>query len=166
MKDLEAPFVVCQPHTLKTHMNGPEAPFLEATRTFRQGLVVPYGVYGADEQSTAQTASADDDFDLATIEEYAPTAARLIKGLSPEESIALLESRIENIKPYQDLPVVGVFVKNKIKEYELRLDALKRQAMVERIKRSLTLATWGIGLTGVAGFSLWMWNKYKQTKEQ
>ena len=165
MRDLEPPFVLSQPHTLKTNMNGPEAPFLEATRTVRQGLVVPYGVYGSDDTMT-QAPSPDDDFDLATIEEYAPTAARLIKGLSPEESIALLESRIENIRPYQDLPVVGVFVKNKIKEYELRLDALKRQANIERIKRLLTLATWGIGLTGVAGFSLWMWNKYNQTKEQ
>lgn len=165
LKELEVPFLRSMPHTFTKNPASIEAPFLVPSSNVRQGLIIPYGVYGSpDEEPKEPTPSVDDDFDLAAIEEYAPTAARLIKGLSPEESIALLQSRISNLEPYKNTPVVGFWVKNKINEYELRLEALKRQARIEQFKSLLTLATWGTALVGATGFALFMFRKYKQTK--
>jgi len=129
-------------------------PFLipSEPQVIRQGMMIG-NYYGQ--------ASPDDplpqDFDLSAIEEYAPTVATLIQGLSPDESIAVLEARIENLTPYKDVPGVGIFVTAQLNKYEHRLVALKREAQYDRFRKYLLLAGVAFGVIALAGLARKQW---------
>ncbi len=156
MKELEVPFLVPYPQSFV------KAGEYGASSNSRNGTIVTMGAYGADETQQAEQSQVPDDTTLASIEEYAPTVARLISGLSPEESLALLQSRVATLERYQDLPLIGFYVRNKIQEYKTRIQALERQAKIARAKQLLELGTWGVGIIGVAGFSILMYKKVFQ----
>ena len=104
-----------------------EPPFLIPS----EAQVRPVGLhigrfYGQAEPSEETPPSKD--ATLAQIEEYAPTVAKLIAGLSPEESAAVLKVRIETLGQYKNIPLLGVYAQSKIREYKAQLTELEVQA--------------------------------------
>ena len=98
----------------------------------------------------------------AVAEEFAPTIARLVAGMSPIEQYAQLEARIKvmNHSPWRNVPVVGSFLTSRLAEYKARLIALEEEMEdyreAQRKKQlALTLGIVGAGtlilygLTGV-----------------
>ncbi len=86
----------------------------------------------------------------AIAEEFAPTIAKLVSGMSPVEQYAQLEARIKviNTSAWRNVPVVGTFLTGRLEEYKARLIALEEEMEDYReIKRKKQLA-WTIGVIG------------------
>ena len=88
----------------------------------------------------------------AMIEQFAPTVAQLIAGLSPEEQEQVLNAKIKNLSRYTGLPVVGLLAQGKILEYSAQLKAVKKMAEAERQKRTIVMV--GLAMAGLAAASM------------
>ena len=106
------------------------------------------------------------DATLAQIEQYAPTVAKLIAGLSPEESLAVLKVRTTNLEQYKDIPIIGLYAKNKIKEYKAQIKELETQAEQARFQRIITTAGYVVALFAVGGVAFYYFSSgYRQLRE-
>ena len=92
---------------------------------------------------------------LGLVQEYAPTVAQLIKGLTPQEQQAVLTVKIENLQKYTGIPLIGEFAKDRIKEYQARLavlpDLIEREE--KRAKTMQLVATMGVVALGAISIS-------------
>ena len=81
----------------------------------------------------------DVDYYVGLINQYAPLASVLLKGLPPREQVAVLETRIAGLQQYANIPLVGIVAQNKINEYQARLIPLKEQAAQAKAIEGLEL---------------------------
>ena len=86
------------------------------------------------------------------IEQFAPSVAKLLAGLTPEEQVEVLNAKIKNLQKYTNMPVVGLLAQDKIVEYSARLKALDKMAAAERLKRNIILI--GLSMAGLVGASM------------
>ena len=69
------------------------------------------------------------------IEQFAPSVAKVIAGLTPEEQVEVLNAKIKNLKKYTNIPVVGLVAQDKIMEYSAQLKALDKIARAEKVEK-------------------------------
>jgi len=86
------------------------------------------------------------------IEQFAPSVAKVIAGLTPEEQVEVLNAKIKNLKKYTNIPVVGLVAQDKIMEYSAQLKALDKIARAEKLKRNIVLV--GLTMAGLVGASM------------
>ena len=104
--------------------------------------------------------------DLAMIEQYAPTVAKLIYGLTPDESLEVLKARVENLKKYKNVPVVNLYTQGKIAEYQGQIKALEKQAQEAKLQRMLYTAGIIVGLFTLGGIAFFGYSAgYRQLRE-
>ena len=147
-----------------------EPPFLISSQpqVVSSGLHIGrfYGGYGAENAPSQEPAPDNSTATLSAIEEYAPTVARLISGLTPEESVEVLQVRIAELKKYETVPLLNIYAKQKIAEYKARLPELKRQAEQARIQRLVTTAGYIVALLALGGLAFYAYSSgYRQIKE-
>jgi len=99
---------------------------------------------------------------IAMIETYAPTVAKLISGLSPEESLEVLRARVNTLQQYQNSPILGTFVRTKIAEYKGRIQILERQARQQNTKQVLILAGYAVGVLTLGTIAFYFLSKGAQ----
>ena len=141
-----------------------EPPFLIPS----EAQVRPAGLHIGRFYGQAKTSENAPNLDatLEQIEQYAPTVAKLIAGLSPEESAAVLKVRIETLGQYKNIPLIGVYAKNKIREYKAQLTELEAQADQARFQRLITTAGYVVALMAVGGVAFYYFSAgYRQIKE-
>lgn len=104
---------------------------------YRQGMRQAYGQ--TDDSETFLST-------LKQVEDFAPPIARLIAGLTPEEQLVVLQSKVSNLQKYADVPIIGALVQQKIDEYNARIIVLQKQAKDDQRKRMLQIALLGGGV--------------------
>ena len=60
-----------------------------------------------------------------------PTVSELIAGKSAAEQIAILEAKVEQIRPFAAIPLVGEYFKGRLNEYLKRIEALRKAEKAE-----------------------------------
>ena len=85
---------------------------------------------------------------LQVLQDIAPTVRSLVADLPPAEQAAVLKAKIQQLRPYESMPVVGIFARQRIMQYEARLTEVEKSAGYQRsieMKMNL-LYTIGVGL--------------------
>jgi hypothetical protein len=105
----------------------------------------------------------------ALAEEFAPTVAKLIAGMSPPEQYAQLEARVKVLSrsPWLHVPLIGAFLQGRLAEYKNRLLALEDEvahydAMQRRYKWMATLGVVAVGTFVLVG-ATWTIKNIMQT---
>lgn len=96
---------------------------------------------------------------LQYVEQYAPTVASLISGKPADQQYAILQSRVRALKPYKDIPVVGVLIQNRIDRYKAEMSALESQVSHLRYQRIATTALYSLAVLGGAGIVIYIGRK-------
>jgi hypothetical protein len=137
-----------------------ETPFLIPSQPeVLQGsrLTGRYGSTEAPQDDIGQT--------LEAVEQYAPTVATLIAGLSVEEQEAVLKEKIRYLETQVNTPIIGLYAKAKIPEYKARLVILAKNAETERLERVLKTSAYIFGLLAVGGLAFFAYSAgYKQLR--
>ena len=102
-------------------------------------------------------ASYDDYIDY--VEQYAPTVASLIAGKPADQQYAILQARVRALKPYKDIPVVGVLIQNRINRYRAEMSALEDQVSHLKYQRIATTALYGLAVAGAASIVIYLTRK-------
>ncbi len=113
----------------------------------------------ADADVPAPPAQATYDEYLQYVEQYAPTVASLISGKPADQQYAILQSRVRALKPYKDIPVVGVLIQNRIDRYKAEMSALESQVSHLRYQRIATTALYSLAVLGGAGIVIYIGRK-------
>lgn len=107
----------------------------------------PYAPYGAAQPLVdAET--------LANIQMLAPPVAQLIANTTPEEAVAILQGKVQQLQPYKSLPIVGPVVTAKIQEYRGRIKALKDQVAAEEYKRKSLYIAYTLGVISISALTI------------
>ena len=128
----------------------------------RLGMRMSYGDTPPQEPSSGSSSSEY----IAYIQEFAPPIAKVIAGLTPEESVGVLKEKIVFLQRYTKIPIVGVIATQKINEYQQRVYALEKQVQAEKTKRFLIIATYAIGVIAVGGFAFNQYANFVKTTRE
>lgn len=112
---------------------------------------------------------SDDDLDLAAgaptatmIEQFAPSVAKVIAGLTPEEQVEVLNAKIINLRKYTGIPVVGLLAQDKILEYSARLKALEKMSRAAALQRNITLVGLTMGTLVLASMAFYYFSRARR----
>ena len=130
-----------------------EPPFLIPSEPSVQSGSLFIGRYGSPDQASPPDQTQGT---LEAIEQYAPTVVKLISGLSPEESEAVLKERIAYLESQVNTPILGIYARTVLPEYRARLKVLQKHSEEDRLKRIITTAGYVIGLLGVGALTLYV----------
>jgi len=107
----------------------------------------------------APPAEASYDEYIDYVEQYAPTVASLIAGKPADQQYAILQARVRALKPYKDIPVVGVLIQNRINRYRAEMSALEDQVSHLKYQRIATTALYGLAVAGAASIVIYLTRK-------
>ena len=136
-----------------------ETPFLIPSQPEVRAGSLFIGRYGAAEpqDELAQT--------LEAVEQYAPTVATLIAGLSHQEQLAVLQERVKYLQKQVNIPIIGLYARAKIPEYKARIEVLKGQAETEKLERMIKTSAYVVGLLAIGGLAFFAYSAgYKQLR--
>lgn len=120
----------------------------------------PWGAAEAEAESVpAPPADASYDEYLQYVEQYAPTVATLIAGKPADQQYAILKARVNSLKPYKSIPVVGVLIQNRIDRYKAEMSALESQVAHLKYQRYATTALYSLAVLGGTAMVVWLGRK-------
>jgi len=137
-----------------------ETPFLIPSQPQVRSGSLFIGRYGA-----AEAPEGDIGQTLEAVEQYAPTVATLIAGLSDQEQLVVLQERVKYLEQQVNIPIIGLYARAKIPEYKARIQVLKGQAETEKLERMIKTSAYIVGLLAIGGLAFFAYSAgYKQLR--